>query len=113
MKMTKNIKYAISWLYSQGKTINYIAEELKLTEEQVSEYIEKNHPQTEGGQLSTTSSPVNIKSKDLMIRHTRDKKNNTVSIMTREASEVNDHMKQKMRSNENKKNEKFIFKPNN
>lgn len=113
MKMTKNTKYAASWLYSQGRSVEQIAEELKLTVDQVSEYIEKNHPQTGTPDITTTTSPVTKKSSDLMIRHTRDKKTNTVSIMTREASEVNDHMKTKLRSSENKKNEKFIFKPNN
>lgn len=112
MKMTKNVKYAISWLYSQGNSVSDIAEELKLDTEQVSEYIEKNHPQGSTPDIPTTTSPVNKKSKDLMIRHTRDKRVNSVSIMTKEASEVNDSLRPKLCGGNNK-NEDCIFRPNN
>lgn len=45
-----------------------------------------------------------------MIRHTKEKKTNNVSIMTREASEYNDHMKKKI-SDKNDKNQEHIFRP--
>lgn len=111
MKMTKNLKYAISWLYSQGNSVEQIAEELKLDNEQVAAHIEKNHPQVAPAQIPTTTSPVSNKSKDLMIRHTRDKKSNTVSIMTKEASEVHDSLRPKL--NCGNKNDDCIFRPNN
>jgi hypothetical protein len=48
-----------------------------------------------------------------MIRHTRDKKNNSVAIMTKEASEVNDELKRKLITEGSKRNQDCIFKPNN
>lgn len=111
-KITKNIGYAILWLNYKNKDITQISKELKLTTSQVSTFLEKNNtinkPGT--GELPVKQSPVK-KSKDLMIMHTRDKKTNNVAIMTREASEFNDHVKQKLRTSTNNKSN-YIFKPN-
>jgi predicted transcriptional regulator len=107
-KITKSVSYAINWLVTQGKKAEEIATELKLTEEQVTAYLKKNTKA-----LPIKSSPVNSKSRDLMIRHTRDKKNNSVAIMTKEASEVNDELKRKLITEGSKRNQDCIFKPNN
>lgn len=109
MKITKQLGYAISWLSSQGKSAVQIAEELDLTEEQVTKFIEK-HSITKNKELPIKSSSTKS-SKDLMIRHTRDKKNNSVAIMTGEASSVNDEMRKK-NFNRTDKNIEHIFKPN-
>lgn len=111
MKITKPVGYAISWLTHSGKTPIEIADELKLTEKQVTSFLEK-HYKNNDNKLATKSEPVKKKSsKDLMIRHTRDKKINSVSIMTREASEVNDSMRPSL--NKSVKNQDCIFNPNN
>lgn len=112
MKMSKSAEYAINWLHHCGKTVEDICEELKLSNKQVSSYLEKNFSQTETDKLAIKSSPVQNKlgSKDLMIRHTRDKKNNSVSIMTKEASEVNDSLRSSL--NQSVKNQECIFNPN-
>lgn len=109
MKINKQVSYAIKWLVSQNNTTEQIAEELKLTVDQVSQFLEKNStPKT--SELAVKSSK--IKPKDLMIRHTRDKKNNSVAIMTKEASEVNDHLKNKSLSSTPNRNADCIFRPN-
>ena len=59
--------------------------------------------------------PNNIKSKSLMINHTSGKKDNSVTIMTKEASEVNDTVKKNLPAITNKSTEaqKSIFRPKN
>jgi DNA-binding transcriptional regulator LsrR (DeoR family) len=108
MKLSKSTSYAINWLYTQGKGVDYIADELDLQAETVQKYIEKNSVQDKV-ELATKSKPVKS-SKDLMIRHTRDKKTNNVAIMTREASAFNDDAKKKFPSKND--NNEHIFKPN-
>lgn len=109
MKITKTIGYAINWLSFNGRSIANIAEELKLTENQVRLYLEKNKS-LKKEELPIKSSSVKS-SKDLMIRHTRDKKTNNVAIMTAEASAVNDEIRKKISSKINN-NIEHIFKPN-
>ena len=109
MKLSKSTSYAINWLYSQGSDAASIAEELNIAEDSVKAHIEKNHIQKNSDVLADKSKPVKS-SKDLMIRHTRDKKTNNVSIMTREASEFNDHIKKKI-SDKSEKNQEHIFRP--
>lgn len=109
MKITKTTGYAINWLYSQNKSISEISEELKLTDEQITKYIEK-HNIAKQKELPIKSSSTKS-SKDLMIRHTRDKKINSVAIMTGEASSVNDEMRKKI-SRKSDDQIEHIFKPN-
>jgi hypothetical protein len=92
MKITKTMGYAIKWLDHSGSSIDDIASELELTAKQVKNFLEKNH-NNDSPALTTKQSPVTINSSDLMIRHTRDKKTNTVAIMTKEASAINDEMR--------------------
>jgi len=88
-RISKAHEYAVYWLNSQGLTTDSIATELDLTDKQVAKVLEKNNSVNETNNIKTNSSPVNsikTSSKDLMIRHTSAKKNNSVAIMTKEAS---------------------------
>lgn len=88
-RITKPQTYAALWLRDQGKTNEEIAEELSITTKQVAGVISK-YPQN-----TQTKQDVAISrtSKDFMIRKTSAKENNTVAIMTKEASEMNDEAK--------------------
>lgn len=112
MKMSKSAEYAINWLHHCGKSVDEICEELKLSNKQVTSYLEKHFTQNETDKLATKSSPVHNKlsSKELMIRHTRDKKTNSVAIMTKEASQINDSLRPSL--NQSIKNKDCIFNPN-
>lgn len=112
MKITKSVGYAIQWLNASGKSPADIALELKLTNEQVVEHLEKHYTQKQAPKIETQSSQVKSSSKDLMIRHTRDKKNNSVSIMTPEASMVNDELKKTSQQATPNRNSDCIFRPN-
>ena len=104
MRLNKSQKYAINWLVSQEKEIQEIVKELKLQIKSVENYISKSVI----AQKEILEKPAKITSKELMIRHTSNKNNNTVSIMTKEASEHNDESKKKSRSTE--KLNKNIFR---
>lgn len=108
MKLSKSTMYAINWLYSNSKSIENIAEELGLQVDTVQEHIEKNHVPNPAN-LANKSEPVKS-SKDLMIRHTKEKQTNNVSIMTREASAYNDDAKKKL--SRKVKPQDHIFNPN-
>jgi hypothetical protein len=84
-------KYAALWLNSQGKSPKEIAEELSMADESVEKILAEAPPPP---QNDTAVVPIN--SKNLMITHTSGKKSNTVAIMTREASELNDAKKKKI-----------------
>jgi hypothetical protein len=88
MKLTKTQSYAIQYLLAQNKTSIDISTELKIPLANVEKFIEKNKPASTDNTLATTTSKVTAS--DLMIRHTRDKKTNSVAIMTKEASEMSD-----------------------
>jgi IS30 family transposase len=92
-KLTKKDKYAIQYLHAQNKQIKDISIELNLSESQIKRYlltIESSAPETK--EIKTD------KTKNLMIRHTSDKKHNTVSIMTQGASQVGDDFYKHMNS---------------
>ena len=115
-KITKVQKYAICWLNSINKTSLDIADELSLTEKQVLSVLEKTAPTKtqETIEISATSAPVaaKVSSKDLMINQTFGKKTNSVSIMTKEASELNDELRKKIVSDTSKLDQqKGIFRP--
>lgn len=109
MKLSKQTQYSINWLYSKNHSIEQISKELKLKESVVSSYIEKNANINNEVVIPVKSKPVKS-SRDLMIRHTRDKKTNNVSIMTGEASSFNDSARKKFP--ENSTNKPYIFNPN-
>lgn len=90
-RITKPQTYAALWLRDQGKTNEEIAKELSITIKQVdgvmSKYPHNTQPKQDVAAIRT--------SKDFMIRKTSAKENNTVAIMTKEASEMNDEAKKK------------------
>lgn len=108
MRINKENGYAIRWLVSQGKTTQEIVEELGFTAKQINNFIKNNHIEPNNIPISTSSTAS--KTEDLMIRHTSVKKNNSVAIMTKEASERNDAMRPKFHQS-TKNNDGHIFKP--
>lgn len=94
-------KYAILWLNSQGKSDKDIADELSMSLESVSKITSEIKPIE-----NQSTSPIN--SKNLMITHTSGKRNNTVAIMTKEASELNDA---KSKNIPQRQIDKGIFRP--
>jgi orotate phosphoribosyltransferase-like protein len=115
-KLNKTQIYAIRWLDSQGMITNQIAEELNLLEKQIvstlEKYAQSKTPETEDLKTVKSSVVPGPKAKDLMITHTSGKKNNSVAIMTKEASEVGDEMKKRLKSNGRTDDQKGIFRPN-
>lgn len=110
-RLNKTQQYAILWLNSQKKNVVEICKELALEEKQVSRVLEKSiNVQSEPSVKTASETVKRPSSKDLMIRHTSAKKSNSVAIMTKEASEVNDSAKKS--SNYNPKTQKHIFRPN-
>lgn len=107
MRLNKTQKYAIQWLADNGHSVEEIVKELKLPEKTVSSFVEKNTKASDKNAVKTTSGPVN--SKDLMIRKTSSKGDNTVAIMTKEASEVNDEFK-KTSNQTSSRHSKNIYK---
>lgn len=90
-KLTKIQQYAILHLLSNNETPEQISFDLKIEYELVKKFVEKN-------QTISTDKPINTKtskitSKDLMISQTSVKGTKSVSIMTKEASQVNDEFK--------------------
>lgn len=100
-KISKTKEYAIKWLYSQQQSVEDIASEVKASTEEVQGIINK---------IIAENPPKKITSPDLMIRHTASKGTNSVSIMTREASELNDATK-KNHTAPARNIEKSIFRP--
>jgi hypothetical protein len=112
-RLSKTETCAILWLHSQNKSSEEIADELSLTIKQITGVIEKNTKTLTGeSKIKTTSESAakKSKSKNLMITHTRDKKTNNVSIMTREASSLNDELKKNFKTKTF--NENTIYRPN-
>lgn len=108
MRINKENGYAIKWLVSQGKTSQEISDELGFTVKQINTFIKNNQIEPVNIPISTSSTAS--KTEDLMIRHTSAKKNNSVAIMTKEASERNDSMRPKFHQSV-KQNNEHIFKP--
>jgi orotate phosphoribosyltransferase-like protein len=108
-KISKANIYAIRWLNSQGQSSEQISKELNITHKQVTSILEK---------TATSGDDVNIPIKtsktgqypNLMINKTSVKQNKSVSIMTKEASEVHDAAKSKLVGKN--QNMKGIFRPN-
>lgn len=107
MRLNKTQKYALQWLIHSNKSVAEIVKELKLPEKTVSNFVSKNSIATREKTTDVKSAPAT--SKDLMIRHTDNKNNNNVAIMTKEASEVNDANRQKKTASQPKYH-KNIFK---
>ena len=99
-KLNKTKEYAIKYLLSQNMSSEDIAKELNTNIELVDAY-----------KTSDKTKPAKTdKTKDLMIRQTAAKKNNSVSIMTEPASQLGDTFLQNM-SPQTKKTDGYIFRP--
>lgn len=108
-RINKIQKYAALWLNSQGWDLPRIANELSLTNSQVKNVIES-PTTTPQAAIKTVSAPMGQSpSKNLMINESAGK-TRKVSIMTKEASAMNDDLK-KSSSPESRKNQKGIFRP--
>ena len=100
-RLSKLQIYSIRWLNSEGQSIQKIASDLELTENQVLSTIEKY------GVSKTKESDKNIKdktskvvgSKEKTTPATPEKKSSGVAIMTKEVSMQNDAIKDKVKSN--------------
>jgi DNA-binding transcriptional regulator GbsR (MarR family) len=99
-KLSKNSIYAIKYLFSQGMSADKISEETGLSINNVSIIIEEEiKSKTETKQTA----------KDLMINETAVKRTNSVSIMTKEASMINDHDRTKNKHKQD--SSQHIFNP--
>lgn len=114
-RLNKIEVYAIRWLSSQGKDVKDISLELKIGEKQVQNILEKNHKTTDkelnikNGSETVTNQP-SVSS--LMIKKTANKQNNSVSVMTKEASELSDANRQKNNTSISKSFKNAIYRPN-
>lgn len=107
-KLTKKDKYAIEFLHSKGNTEVDIAKELGLEISQVKRFLKKTFSTTQ--EVTDKIEPPKVdKTKNLMIRHTSDKKNNSVSIMTQGASQVGDEFYKSMNSSA-KNTDNYIYR---
>lgn len=88
-RLSKLQIYSIKWLNSQGKNIDEIANELnlKLTTKQMEKIIPPDVIKEE----PVVAVVPTIGVKDLMITSTSGKNNNTIAIMTKDASAAADH----------------------
>jgi orotate phosphoribosyltransferase-like protein len=99
-KISKNNIYAIKYLFAQGLTVDQISAELNLTTDNIQSIIES--------EKLIVQPPT---AKDLMINKTSVKKNNSVSIMTKEASMMNDHNRAKYTEQTQQAKNSHIFNP--
>jgi hypothetical protein len=101
-KSSKSTEYAVKYLNETVKmTAEDIAKELGTSVENVNTIITSSNEQKN----------KSITSKDLMIRQTRDKGLNTVSVMTQAASAYNDEAL-KNATTQPTKDPNYIFRPN-
>lgn len=108
--LSKTKQYAILWLNSQNISINDISKELKINSNDIVATIDQYVPKANDS--NNVSQPIT--SHNLMITHTAGKKSNTVAIMTKEASELNDHKnKNQSQPVPNKNLNRDIFRPKN
>lgn len=108
MRRNKKQEYAILWLHSQNKKMGDIAEELNISVDKVDAALRANKSPEESKQAKKSSQS---RSKNLMINETSNKKTKNVSIMTGEASALNDNLRKKY-IGKNKDTQGFIYRPN-
>jgi hypothetical protein len=101
-KLSKMQQYAVLYLNEFKKMDSIsISKELKLSVASIDKLING----------KTTTQTKTDKTKDLRIRQTSVKKNNSVSIMTQAASQVGDEFLQSM-DHKTKNTDSYIFRPN-
>lgn len=91
-RVSKTQQYAMLYMLEHGEDDSEIIKQLKVTQEQLDRFKEKNRVE-ETNNIKTTSQP--IKSGDLMIKNTSQKGNKGVAIMTKESSMKSDSSKQR------------------
>lgn len=101
-KLSKTKEYAIKYLHVQNNSASNISLELKIPLNQVEKVLSDIKPK-----IANTKGD---RTKDLMIRQTSAKKQNTVSIMTESAAQLSDEFLKNMDSNK-KNTQSYIFKP--
>lgn len=100
-RVTNSIKYAIYWLYTQNKSLENIAKELKIEIKQVQNVLSRgalSQPLVKENKVKNATEKAGknkSRGKDLMITTTSSKKNKTVAIMTKEASALGDEIRKK------------------
>jgi hypothetical protein len=100
-KLNKTKEYAIKYLSTYGKkSPEDIAKELKVSLEDVNAVLDTEQ---------TTTPAKTDKTKNLMIRQTSVKKNNSVSIMTEAASQLSDEFIKNI--DHSKRTQNYIFRP--
>lgn len=108
----KQLKYAILHLRSEGMSDEDISKELGATTKKIKSLLKTDLvKKTEKDPIKTTSSKVN--SKDLMITKTESKKINSVAIMTKAASEINDEFRKNLGETVSRTGKSSIFRPKN
>jgi len=108
MRRNKKQEYAILWLHAQNKKMGDIAEELNIPIDKVDAAIRANKSPEESKQAKKSTKS---RSKDLMINKTSSKNTKNVSIMTGEASALNDELRKKY-AGKSKHSQDCIFRPN-
>lgn len=103
-RLSKETEYAIKYLLeSQKMDPKDIAKELGIKITTVNKFLPKEETKTAPAKTDKT--------KDLMIRQTSAKKNNTVSIMTEAASQLSDEFMKTVNSEQAKRTQGYIFRP--
>jgi LEA14-like dessication related protein len=87
-KLNKSTTYAILWLNHSGKSIEDISLDLSLDPSSVKAVIEKHFTNPKENEIKTQTNPVS----SLMIKKSQ-VKDSPVSIMTKEASQQTDSIK--------------------
>lgn len=108
-RVSKLETYSVQWLAQKGHDVAFISKELKLSEEKVTEILEKSENVSNENKIKTASDPVKGSDKSLMINETSVKKTKSVSIMTEAASQRNDEVLKNM--NPQSKHSEAIFRP--
>lgn len=102
--------YAVYYLSDSGKQPKEIAKELNIGLKTVKDIIAL-RPVVRNDKIETTSAKTTTK--NLMITETSAKKNNSVAVMTKEASEIHDSFKKNLDSHmQSRKTKNAIFRPN-
>jgi len=102
-RLSKVNKYAILWLKSQNKSNEDIQKELDVTVKQI-ESVEPAQTESQSENSNTRKT-----SKDFMIHETANRVN-SVAIMTKEASSMNDDFKKTNKPNNTNRNQNNIHK---
>jgi len=103
--------YAIYYMVDNNFDPKSISKELDIGIKLVKDTI-NNRPKPKNDAVKTTSSKIT--SKDMMIRETSSKRNRSVAIMTKEASEINDTFKKNLDNHLSSRTTKnAIYRPNN